>query len=170
MTNTLAGPSDLTGFPGAPFTDRVVDGAVGALRLVARWHIAPSVTETITLDSDGGSRLILPTLHLTAVSEVRDVSGDTPVVITDFRWSHAGVLSRPCGWPYGFQSIEVDITHGYTECPPELLSIIAYGCQSAGVDRNLSARSVGPFSESYRDSAGEVSDPILARYTLPTRP
>lgn len=170
MTNTLVAPSDLSGFPGAPFADGVVDGAVGGLRLVAGWHIAPSVTETLTLDSDGGTRLILPTLHLTAVTAVRDVSEDAPTEITGYRWSKAGVLSLLSGWPCGFQSVEVDIVHGYAECPPELLGSLASACQSSAINHNLSAKSTGPFSETYRDTSGSIVDPVVSRYSLPPRP
>ena len=137
---------------------------------MARWHIAPSVTETLTLDCDGGTRVVLPTLHLTDVTAVRDLSGDSPVDITDFRWSRAGILYRGCGWPCGFQSLEVDIVHGYDTCPPELLPAIANAAQASGVNWNLKAKSIGPFSETYRDSAGQIIDPAVARYALPSRP
>lgn len=170
MTNTLASPDDLSGFPGAPFTAGVVDGAVGGLRSVARWHIAPSITETLTLDCDGGTRVVLPSLHVTAVTAVRDLSGSTPAEITGFRWSKAGILFRAGGWPCGFQVLEVDIVHGYAECPPELLPAIAAACQSVGVGRHLASKGIGPFTESYRDSTGQPADPAVQRYTLPSRP
>ena len=50
MPNDLLGPNELSGFPGAPFTDQVVDSAVAALRAAAGWHIAPSRTETVAVD------------------------------------------------------------------------------------------------------------------------
>ena len=174
MTNDLVSPSDLTGFPGAPFSDDVVDAAVASLRAYAGWHIAPSRTETLTVDSDGGDRLTLPSLHVTAVTEVRNVySADSPSEITGFRWAKAGILALYCGWPCGFQSVEVDLTHGYDTVPVELLASLAAAC-AVGSLTGVASRSIGPFSESYSSSSGSASffssDPAASRYALPPRP
>jgi hypothetical protein len=168
MANDLVTPDELVGFPGAPFGDQIVDAAVGEVRGEARWHIAPSRTETLTLDSDGGTRLVLPTLRLAAVSAVRDTSGDTPVDIADYRWSKSGILYRFGGWPCGFQAVEVDVVHGYDSCPPELLPVVAGRAQASAINWNVASRAIGPFSETYRTAA--VADPALARYMLPSRP
>lgn len=173
MANDLASPADLADLPGAPFTDAQVDAAVAALRAHAGWHIAPPRTETLTLDVIGGSRVVLPSLRVTAVAEVRNTYEDTPVEITDFRWSEAGVLSRRyCSLPCGFRALEVDITHGYDECPPELLPSIAACAATASLSPAVASRGIGPFSESYRPVDGSVfaGDAAVARYTLPPRP
>jgi hypothetical protein len=106
----LVTPEDLIDFPGAPYAWPVVESASEAVRAEAGWHIAPSVTETLTVDSDGGRILFLPTMLLTEVSEVRDVSGETPRVITGWRKSRTGMLIHPGGWPTGFEVIEVDLS------------------------------------------------------------
>lgn len=171
MTNDLCEVEDLSGFPGAPFSQEVVDAAVANLRAHAGWHIAPSRTETLELDCAGGARVPLPSLRVTAVSEVRDTSSDTPVVVQDFRWSKAGILSRS-SWPCGFQALEVDLTHGYDKCPPELLGAIAAGCEFIKTNRMVAAQAAGPFSQTFRDgsTAGAASDESVARYVLPSRP
>jgi hypothetical protein len=167
MVNTLASPTDLADFPGAPFSDALVDAAVATLRLEAGWHIAPQVTETITVNASGGTELILPTLHLVNVTEVRDVSGSTPVVLTGWRQSRIGILTRNAGWPRGLEVIEVDMVHGYEACPPELWPVIARYVQAAQTKSTVSQTSLGDFSESYR--TGSVSDPVLARFSVRAR-
>ena len=174
MTNDLVGPSDLSGFPGAPFTDEIVDAAVAELRKVARWHIAPSISETLTVESTGGQTLVLDTLHLTALTAVRDVTDTTPTDVTDWRSNptprfRAGIVTRSCGWPCG--DLELDVTHGYAACPPELLPVLAAACRQIGADsRTVQTQGAGPFSITYRDPATGEVDPAVARYALPTRP
>ncbi|MBA3781014.1 MAG: hypothetical protein H0X12_04065 [Nocardioides sp.] len=169
MSNDLIAPEDLGAFPGAPFSDEVVDAAVAGLRAAAGWHIAPSRTETVTVDSPGGYRLILDTLYLTAVNGVRNVLDVTPSEITGVRFSKAGILAG-C-FPCGFQSVEVDIMHGYAATPPDLLPLLASACQRITVDTSVVAsQGAGPFSVTFRDPATSSVDPGLARYALPSRP
>lgn len=170
MVNTLVSPADLSDFPGAPFAQSVVDAAVAAVRLAAGWHIAPLVTETIVLDAEGGTVLHLPTLKLVSVTEVRDLTGDAPVVLSDWRKSRAGMLSRSW-WPCGFESVEVvDMEHGYEATPPELLQVVAEWCQLSGVNSAVRSEAAGGESIAYT-AAGAItpeSRAILARYTVPT--
>lgn len=165
VTEPLVLASDLAGFPGAPFSETVVASSAEAIRNEAGWHIAPSVTETITIDSNGGPILMLPTLYLTAVTEVVDVSGDTPTVLTGWRKSRAGMLSRQQGWPHGFESVEVTFTHGYDACPAELFPVIAERTQ-----RKVQQESLGSRSVSYATDTGGVVSSVVARYKLPPRP
>lgn len=171
MANTLAQPVELADFPGAPFTQGVVDSAVGAVRLEAGWHIAPQVTETIKVHGSGGTMLILPTLRLTTVTEVRDVSGDTPVVLGGWRKSTKGILTRDAGWPCGIEVIEVDLTHGYTTTPPELFPVIAYFSKVQQVDPTVSQEALGSWSRTFRASSGDQSGlplAVLSRFTVQT--
>ncbi len=73
-----------------------------------------------------------------------------------------GTLVRWHGWPRG--DIEVDVTHGYAECPAELLPIVAE--RTRGTYR-VSRENLGPAGMSY--DLGASYDPV-SRYTLPTRP
>lgn len=164
MTNTLVDPAALTPFPGAPFSQEVVDAAVADVRAAAGWHIAPSVTETVTVESTGGRFLFIRTLHLTAVTAVRDVT-NTPVDLDGYRIHatdefRAGILDRPYGWPCGV--LEVDLTHGYTECPPDLLPALAEMARLSrtagelitvsadGVSRTMSGRESPPTQTAIR--------------------
>jgi hypothetical protein len=167
MTNTLAAPTDLADFPGAPFSDALVDSAVSAVRGEAGWHIAPAVTETVTVVSEGGTVLLVPSLRVTAVTEVRDVSGDTPEALTGWVLRRSGILERGYGWPKR-HAIEVDLTHGYAETPPELLPVLARRANdarasSAGQVR-LGSLSVGTTSVGTAVTAADEA--VVRRYSL----
>lgn len=172
MANTLADPSDLADFPGAPFTESIVDAAVGAIRAAARWHIAPVITETLVLDGNfGGPVLFLPTRLLLAVASVEDLTDpDTPVTLTGWRKSRAGMLSRACGWPCEFESIQVTgMQHGYAGTPPELLQVIAEYAVNARTNSSVRQETSGAESITW-GAAGAItptSRDILARYTIP---
>jgi hypothetical protein len=171
MANTLVAPADLADFPGAPFSAALVDAAVSAVRGEVGWHIAPAVTETVVVESVGGPHLFLPTLQLTAVTAVRDVTDETTAAVAVTGWrSHktprftAGVLFRPSGW-YGVY--EVDLTHGYAACPDDLKPALAEHARTIRIGGRVSQQATGPHSIAF-DSEG-AADPV-AKYRIPPRP
>lgn len=169
----LAVAADLADYPGAPFADSVVLAAGESVRRDAGWLIAPAATETVVLDGDGGRLLMLPTLHLHDVLEVRDVSGDTPVVLTEWRKTRAGMIELTSGfWPRGFEVIEVDMVHGYDACPEDLLPALAFRAQQAKVNRASGGVRLGSLSISPggADPEDERPDAVVARYRIPGRP
>ena len=161
----LVSLADLADFPGAPFAQDVLDAAADAVRREAGWHIAPETTETITLDVRGGPVLILPTLFLSSVSEVRDMTGSTPVVLTGWRMSKAGMLSRSAGWPVGFSAVEVDMVHGYKTCPDSLKPIVARATSRVVVQESLGSRSV-----TYQPDSGGSLAAQVSHFRLPPLP
>lgn len=169
MVDLLSYGTALDGFPGAPFTPSQVRAAGEQVRVECGWHIAPTVTETLTLDSAGGRVLTLPTLRLVAVTEVRDVTGDTPEVLTGWRQSKVGMLSR-VSWPVGFAAVEVDLTHGYPECPPDLLAVLAERCQRFGKDGFVRQESLGSRSVTLGAAGPGPSTLVLSRYTIHAQP
>lgn len=172
-TADLAVADDLVAYPGAPFSASLVKSATEAVRGECGWHIAPVLTETLTLDCAGGPMLRIPTLELAAVTAVRDVSGDSPVALDGWRKSKSGLLERPAGWPYGFEVIEVDITHGYATCPADLLPAIAAVARAVSMDVAVSQQGTGPYSVTYTNLStlgawlDRVSASTIARYKLP---
>lgn len=160
----LVTAADLADFPGAPFAEVRVEAAGEALRSEAGWHIAPEVTETLTVDADGGHFLFLPTMRLSAVTEVRDVSGDAPRVLDGWRKSRKGVIYRAGGWPTGFETVEVDVVHGYAACPRELLPVVA-----DYTSRRVTQESLGSRSVSYSNDESRL-DARVARFKIPARP
>ncbi|MSS84488.1 hypothetical protein FYJ24_06865 [Actinomycetaceae bacterium WB03_NA08] len=107
---------------GDPRLDVACDAASAAVRRYCRWHVAPVIEETITVDGSGGSVLRLPSQHVVDVLEVK-VSG-VPVSADQFSWSVAGLLElHGKRFPKRYRSVEVTLRHGYDYVPD--LSAIA---------------------------------------------
>jgi hypothetical protein len=169
VSNDLAAPADIADFPGAPFTDALVDAAVSDLRGEAGWHIAPSrADDEVELDASGGVWLFLPSLYVTAVTLVEDTSSDVAVPITDYKVKRNGRLYRAGGWPPGINTVRVTMTHGYAETPPDLLPVIAGRCQFLAENSAYTQEGTGPFSAHLRDPATQatVTSSALSRYRL----
>lgn len=160
MPTDLVGETDLDDFPGAPYPLLIVQAAAESLRRDCGWHIAPEVEETLTVDGTDGRELILPTLRIVAITEIRDVTDpDNPVVLDDWRVANVrGIVYRRIGWPCEVGSIEVDLTHGYATCPPELFPEVATRCRAASsaVDSTIKSTQIDDFKESYTESHSEV--------------
>lgn len=150
--------------------------AVAAARAFCGWHIAPSVTQTVTLDGGWSSVLILPSLHVTAVASV--VNDGTPITAPD--WSPAGMVRRgDCGvWSGKYQGVTVTFTHGYDRLPMDLQAVLTT-MASRGVTAPQGSQLVaGPFqvngvSVAAQDGAVGLTSGHLAtlqRYALPPRP
>lgn len=167
MVNDLASPVDLVDFPGAPFADAVVDAAVADLRARLGWHVAPVRPETLTLDHEGGIDLVLPSRKIGTITEIRDVSGTTPAVITGYRTSAAGYLTG-CQWPRGTATIEVDLTHGYATPPPDLLAAVAALCGYLKSDSRVRSVQIDDFQTSYYGTSSTgMESQVMTTYGLP---
>lgn len=103
-----------------------------AVRSACGWHIAPSVTETVKVEGDGSRVLLLPTLHLTAVTEIRDEAGE---VVSGYRIRENGIV-RGRVWRND-ELYSLDITHGYDAWPPELQEIIERLGDAAGTPGSI---------------------------------
>lgn len=150
--------ADLVGFRGAPFSDQVAQAAAESLRAQCDWHIAPSEVETVKLRG-GGFTLLLPSMHVTEVASVVDNYGNA---VTGWEWFPNGVLESPSGFP---SFVTVTFTHGFPECPVELLPIIAdlAVSQSSGRIKSEAAGGVSISMESGDDPNGSR---VLAKYRL----
>ena len=107
--------------PGAP-SQADLDALAEDIRAHCGWHIAPQVSETLTLDSDGQNAIPLPTLRLVNVTAVRYWNGHDMVPVTGWD-SRRGWSAERCsiylagGFPVGRRALEVDVVHGYTTTP-----------------------------------------------------
>lgn len=146
-----------------------VTPGLAAVRSWCGWHIAPSVTESIKVEGEGGRVLLLPSLHVTDVTAIRNESGDET---SGWKWRENGIV-RGC-WTCD-ELYEVDLTHGYTNMPAELVNIIDQ-IDGEGVGARIAtSQSTGPFAESFASSVDLEAQPlsvrsVLARYRLPSRP
>lgn len=140
--------------------------ACDAVRAYCGWHIAPSMGEDVVLDGSGTPVVMLPTLHLTALADVTDDG----TVVDSPEWSAAGMVRKSTYgyWSHKFRSFTATMTHGYAECPGELLGVIAEAA-SRGV-AGVAATQVGQVRiESGSGSAGFMLDQkaVLDRYRIP---
>lgn len=100
-----------------------LDGVIQDIRDYCGWHIAPSVTETLTVDGPGLRTLLLPSLRITAVAAV--TQDGTAVPATEWEWSELGMLRHRSGvWTDRWRGITVTLTHGYDTAPAGVLGVI----------------------------------------------
>lgn len=150
---------------------RTVDPAAGLLALQAAsgmvrdyvgWNLSEETT-TFTVDGSGHQLLSLPTLHLTAVTEVRLLGTVlTPAslasfsdVVGTYEWSERGQLFRAAGWPAVFRSVQADVTHGYAVMPDAILAVVlalAGGGLLVNPGGALASKTVGGVTHTYRSA------------------
>lgn len=101
---------------GDPRIPVLLDAALGAIRDLCGWHVAPSLTETQILDGPGGRVMPLRSGHVTNVHSVR-LSGRL-LSPDEYGWSQAGMLELYTGeFPRRFRSVAVELTHGHDKVP-----------------------------------------------------
>jgi hypothetical protein len=139
------------------------------------WHIAPSKTETLTLDGPGGQTLLLPSLYVTNLTEV--TSEGTVFDINTYDWSEAGIIELRCGcFSCRLRSVTVTLTHGYPNMPADVEAVIAR-VDDRGTSDSGAIQSVGQVRYATTSSGVGVGmaltdfdRAILDRYKLPPRP
>ena len=143
------------------------DAACATVRAFCGWHVAPSVTQPMTVDGPGGSMLLLPTLHLTNVTSVTNDG----TAVTDPEWSEAGMVRG--AWSTKFRGVTLSMTHGYELCPDDV-ALVAQALALRVQANPESAVRVqrGPFSDQYEAGNGLTAfeKATLDRYRLPPRP
>lgn len=127
--------------------------AEAALSAFCGWHVAPEVTETLTVDGNGRSTLKLPTQHVTRVSAVRIDGREVSVVGDDgrgvIRWNDIGML-QGMTFPRRFRAVQVDLTHGWA--PEDLANvqgIVQAAAQRLSTDPRVRSQSVAGASVQY---------------------
>ena len=105
-----------------------------------------------------------------SVEEIRDNDTDAVIEATRYRVStvRARVRRRSGFWPSGYARVAVDFTHGYEECPADLLGIVAHYARAARRDLSVQSVRVDDGSVSYMSGdAGNLPPDVLARYRIP---
>ena len=162
MTEPLLTPLDLEEFRSGDPT-RLVSAAGQEVRSYCGWHIAPEITETVTVEGLGAA-LLLPTLHLTGVTAIVGVVDGVAIDMSDVRWKPNGVVT---GYPF-VGDYEVTFTHGYATTPEDLAQVVAaVATRGLAGRRGVKSWTRGPFGETY-DTDPDVA--VLDRYRLPARP
>lgn len=160
--------SDLEVFTGLTYVaaraEMQLGRAIQRVRDYCGWHIAGSVTETLTVDGSGSDTLDLPTLRLTAVLAVTE---DGEVVdVDDIEWATAGYLKRSTAWTRKLRGVTAQVTHGYAEMPLSLAEVVmtaaARGLDvtSPGVVR--SQEQIGDYSYNNQYATAGSNQPVGA--------
>lgn len=135
--------------------------ACDEVRALCGWHVAPVVTETITVDSDGGPLLVLPSLRVVDVTSVSIAGAEVAAPA----WSSHGVI-RGC-WPAGQRNVAVTLAHGFDRAPAGLVALAKqFLTNPLAPGARVASRTRGPFAESYFDS-GSPEQRVIDRYRLP---
>jgi hypothetical protein len=149
------------------------DAACAAVRAYCGWHVAPSVTEDLTVNGSGSNFQNLPTLHLTALNTLTE--DGTLLDPSGFEWSDNGQLWRGQPWTGHFRGIVANITHGYDTCPPEIVGVLREAADR-GIEGSAASQ-VGQVSmggvSGVPGAVAFIIDQrsyILDRYKLPPRP
>jgi hypothetical protein len=142
------GMSDLlTGVPIPDLDPAAVAVACARVRRICGWHIAPVVTETITLPWSWSGRYLLPSLHVVSVGTT--VAGSA--VTSDWSpggalWLTSGNIAPPVN--ARLRGVSVTLTHGYETCPEDVRDIVAQMARQVG-QRRVRSSAEGPFSTTY---------------------
>jgi hypothetical protein len=176
VTPDLVGPQDLAAFQAGSPT-RALLAAQALVRSYCGWHIAPTITETITVDGWANNVLMLPTLWLLEVSSI--VVGDVEVDLSTVQLYQAGYLARQFTFPtLDTESIPwttapgpravVTMTHCYAD-PPEDLANVALAIAARSLSTPLGVEQVqrGPFVYRYSPNLLDLDRQVLDTYKLP---
>lgn len=139
--------------------------ACSAVRGHCGWHVAPPVTETLTLDGPGGDVLHLPSQRVTAVASV--ISDGTAVANPE--WSADGMVRTSGRWSRKFRGVAVDLTHGYDECPEEVLTVLR-GMVAADGRGGVQSVTSGAHQVRYDPALSDSHRAILDRYRIEPLP
>ena len=160
--------------PGNAAALAAIDEATAAIRDYCHQWISLVEDDEVTLDVAGrATRLFLPELPVTEVSEVKEEDADGVLqaltVTDDFKLGPQGVLHRVNDyWYYGVQTVQVTYSHGYAVIP-EMVKFVCVraaarrfqaGLRAAEADgiSGVAAMSLGDYSVTYgSEQSGGVS-------------
>ena len=143
---------------------RAIAEATEAIRNYCHQYIELVSDDEITLDCAGGSRLFLPELPVTEVTEVIE-DGEILTEDDDYKLGQYGILHRVNqDWAAGVQIITVTYPHGHATLPDDIVTVAtraAARSYQAGLKASetkgvpgVSAKSLGDFAVSFASEAG----------------
>lgn len=156
----------------------ILDAVSDEIRDALGWSVTEETGVTVTLDGSGDTDLLLPTLHLTAVTSVVE-DGTVLVADDDFLIYRHGKLTRvtggqPIDWTDKRQGVVSMFTHGYPAgAVPGVFRTVTLETAGRMWDNpggRLKSKAVGRVSLSYADVKAMVppiEDPRLDFYRLP---
>jgi hypothetical protein len=153
--------------------------ASGLVRTWCGWHIAPRITQVMTVDGSGAYTLALPTLHLVDLLAVTE--NGRPVELEWVEWSTAGFLiHRHQCWTPRLRGVRAEILHGHARTPAEVRAVVAAIAARAlayPAGKGVASERAGPFQVTWSQTAQDgglvllgFEERVLDRYTIPDRP
>lgn len=167
---SFATPAELASWLQVPEVDTAtatlqLAAASKAIRDYCGWNITEETVTDQVLDTDGERSIWLPTLWLTAVASVSELT--LPLTAgTDYEWRRYGKVTRTgrrhC-WPRQSQSVQITYTHGYPETPDSIKGIcLAMAGRVYNNPLGAKSQTAGPFSQSFAvPLSGAVGSPLL---------
>lgn len=129
-------------------------GASGLVRIYCGWPISRIAADVLTVDSHGGTALMLPTLRLNAVTAVGLADGTT-MDASAYTWGTNGVLYKADGWPIGPRAATATVDHGYDPVPDEVRIVVcAVAARLYSNPEGLASKSSGDGGKTF----GQLSD------------
>ena len=132
-----------------------------AVRAYVGWHLAPVLTETLTVSARHHSHnLFLPTRRIISLDKVEVLCWHTrewrELDQAEYEWDTTGLLRRWTCWPRTLQGVRVTLTHGYDmDEIPDVASIIdALARRSRMNLTGVASQSVNGASVSYLTAGG----------------
>jgi len=149
--------------------------AEAEVRAYCGWHIAPEVTEDVTLDGTGSPLLLLRSLK---VADIASVTEDEELVDPGgYQWSASGVLLRNGGacWTDKLRGVVVNLRHGHPSMPMDVEAVTermtSRAMEMSGASQVFAQVGQVRYADGLRE-AGLLSDAdtlVLDRYRLPYR-
>lgn len=153
-------------WPPLPKTEGPVDWRAAALQTVRNycgWHIAPVITETITLDGSGSRALLIPSNRVLNVTQVTEDGKD--IDLGTIGVSRDGVLRKKRNrcWTDELGGVEVTLEHGHEQFDSVAAVVDLVAARSAATGGGAVQESAGPFSirRSTDGRGGVAAAPLL---------
>lgn len=126
--------------------------AQSAIRDYCGWHVAPILTETLTVDGNGRSLLLLPSGRIRKLLKV-EVCGED---VTDrVRASARAGMIEGVMFPRRFGAVEVTLEHGFSPVEAaSVLGVLDRATKRFATDPRIRSQAVAGASVGYATTAG----------------
>lgn len=137
--------------------------ASATFRAAVRHPVSRVDEDTVTLDGDGSTSVLLPAAPVISVSQLCFHGRD----ITDFDVSTAGMLRCAEPTPDGLGAVQVTYTHGYEPIPEEIAEAVASEAAAAyEAVAGVSSISVGGQQITFRAGMSRQFAQVIELYKL----
>ena len=134
------------------------EAATALVRAWCEWHVAPVLTQTVTLDTPDGGAILLPSKRVVNIVRATYDGRD----ITDgLEWSADGMIRYP--FRSKFRALTVTMEHGFDEAViAPLIERIEGRLTTARPGVSSASETTGPLSQSITFSSGAAGAGLLS--------